>query len=330
MGLSHFGKAPYAPAPARVSMLPMSSFDRRWLPLNALRAFEAVASRLSFTAGAHALRVSQSALSRHVIGLEELLGRRLLERRPHGLTLTVAGAALLPAVAQSFDRIEDVLNGIVRDAAPAPRTLRVHMPPSFLQQLGLPIVQDFRREFPEILVDVSTSYGTGLPARDLDVAVVYDRPQVSDAVRDLLWMVRVTPVCAPALAAKSASAGQDLAAFLRTNELLHVKLNDQPRGALWADFARQCGLNLDTGRGVAFDTAVIAVQCAMSGTGVALADVDMFAREIREGRLAAPFPAALEDGYGYYLTLHPESLADPAVATFRSWMIGRFAGGRPG
>lgn len=326
MGLSHFGKASYAPAPARVSMPPMPPFDRRWLPLNALRAFEAVASRLSFTAGAHALRVSQSALSRHVIGLEELLGRRLLERRPHGLTLTEAGAALLPAVAQSFDRIEDVLNGIVRDASPAPRTLRVHMPPSFLQQLGLPIVQDFRREFPEILVDVSTSYGTGLPARDLDVAVVYDRPQVSDTVRDLLWMVRVTPVCAPEVATRA--AGHDLAAFLRANELLHVKLEGQPRAAMWEDFARQCGLDLDAGRGVAFDTLVVAVQFAMSGTGVALADVDMFAREIGEGRLAAPFPAVLEDGYGYYLTLHPESLADPAVATFRSWMIARFGGGR--
>ena len=32
-----------------------TSFDRRWLPLNALRAFEGVAKHSSFTAAANAL-----------------------------------------------------------------------------------------------------------------------------------------------------------------------------------------------------------------------------------------------------------------------------------
>jgi len=50
------------------------SIDRRWLPLNALRAFEGVAKHGSFTAAANALLISQSALSRHVIALERLVG----------------------------------------------------------------------------------------------------------------------------------------------------------------------------------------------------------------------------------------------------------------
>jgi DNA-binding transcriptional LysR family regulator len=58
------------------------ALDRRWLPLNALRAFEAVGRHLSFTAAANSLLVSQSAVSRHVIHLERLLGVQLLERRP--------------------------------------------------------------------------------------------------------------------------------------------------------------------------------------------------------------------------------------------------------
>ena len=51
-----------------------AAMNRRWLPLNALRAFEAVGRHLSFTGGAAALSVSQSALSRHVSALESLLG----------------------------------------------------------------------------------------------------------------------------------------------------------------------------------------------------------------------------------------------------------------
>lgn len=298
--------------------------DRRWLPLNALRAFEAVGRHLSFTAGAQALNVTQSALSRHVISLEELLGRKLLERRPTGVALTEAGAALLPVVEKSFDRIEQVMNAIVADAAGRRRTLRVHMPPSFLQQLGLPILREFRREFPDIAIDISSSNGTGLPGGDIDVAVIYDRPQVGDTITDLLWRVTVTPVCSPELA--RAAAGLGLAEFLAANELLHVKLEGQPRNVLWAAFARHFGLGVATDRGTAFDTAVLTVQYAMSGAGVALGDVDMFAPEIAAGRLVAPFAESCEDGYGYYLAFHPEDLAEPVVTLFRSWMIARFAG----
>jgi LysR family glycine cleavage system transcriptional activator len=68
--------------------------DRRWLPLNALRAFEGVAKHLSFTAAANALLISQSALSRHVIALEKLIGAQLFERRPHALVLTKAAASV--------------------------------------------------------------------------------------------------------------------------------------------------------------------------------------------------------------------------------------------
>jgi LysR family glycine cleavage system transcriptional activator len=303
----------------------MAVIDRRWLPLNALRAFEAVGRQLSFTGGAQSLHVSQSALSRHVASLEDLLGRPLLERRPSGLALTPAGAALLPVVRKSFDRLEEVMNDIQQEEAGHQRRLRVHMPPSFLHQVALPILGDFRREFPDILIDVSSSLGTGLPPTEVDVAVVYDRPQGGDTVRDLLWTVRVCPVCAPAVA--RLAAGVDLPDFLRQQELLHVKLPGAPIGAPWARFARVQGFSLDTGRGMAFETVTLAVQYAMAGQGVVLADVDMFAADIAAGRLVAPYEAIAEDGYGYYLAFHPEDLGDPAISVFRSWMIARLGRG---
>lgn len=295
--------------------------NRPWLPLNALRAFDAVGQHLSFTAGAQALHVSQSALSRHVISLEDLLGKKLLERWPQHLVLTEEGALLLPVVRKCFDRLEQVLNAI-KDGERSERTLRVHMPPSLLNHLALPILQDFRREFPDILIDVSSAHVTGLPPTDLDVAVVYDRPNVDDKVTDLLWMVRVTPVCSPAVAA--VNVGKSLAQFIADNELLHVKLDAEPRGLLWTNFLRQCGIAADTGKGLAFDTALSAVQFATTGGGVALADIDMFAAELAAGRLVAPYDAVFEEGYGYYLKFHAEDLSDPVISLFRSWWIGKF------
>ena len=72
--------------------------NRRWLPLNARRAFEAVGRHLSFTGGAAALSVSQSALSRHVGALESLVGKQLFERDAGRLTLTPSGEELLAVV----------------------------------------------------------------------------------------------------------------------------------------------------------------------------------------------------------------------------------------
>ena len=50
-------------------------------PLNALRAFEAVARSLSFTKAADQLLVTQSAASRQVKNLEDILGVQLLKRK---------------------------------------------------------------------------------------------------------------------------------------------------------------------------------------------------------------------------------------------------------
>jgi len=299
------------------------SIDRRWLPLNALRAFEGVAKHGSFTAAAHALLISQSALSRHVIALERLVGVQLFDRKPHALSLTKAGQHLLPAVVKSFDRLEYALDDIRHDGAPAQRTLRVQMPPSFAVQLAVPILRDFRGASTEVDIDLISPYGVGPPLGDVDVAVVYSKPTVTDLVADLLWPARPTLLCHPNIAARN--AGKDLAAFIDANEIVHVRIADLPRHHLWSQFLRQNNIhNIKYERGLVFDTAVLAVQYALSGQGVALCDPLLFAEELRQGRLVRPFEVSLDDGYGYYLITQPEALGDTAVALFRSWLIERF------
>jgi DNA-binding transcriptional LysR family regulator len=107
-----------------------------------------------------------------------------------------------------------------------------------------------------------------------------------------------------------------------------VRISDQPRHHLWTQFARQSNLSaLNVERGLVFDTAVLAVQYALSGEGVALVDNYLFGDYIRTGQLVKPFDNSLDDGYGYYLITHPEALSDTAIALFRSWLIERFGTG---
>jgi DNA-binding transcriptional LysR family regulator len=282
-----------------------------------------VAKHSSFTAAANALLISQSALSRHVIALEKLIGVQLFERRPHSLVLTKAGQHLLPAVQKSFDRLEYALEDIRHEAATPLRTLRVQMPPTFAAHLAVPILRDFKATAVDVEIDLVTPYGVGAPPTDVDVAVVYSKPTVTDWVRDLLWPVRQHVLCHPDLARRH--AGKSLAEFIEANELVHVRLTELPRHYFWLQFARLAGLKgVNVERGLVFDTALLAVQYALSGEGVALLDGYLFGDHLRDGRLVAPFAETLEDGFGYYLITAPEALSDTAIALFRSWLIDRF------
>ena len=304
--------------------------NRRWLPLNALRAFEAVGKHLSFTGGAAALSVSQSAMSRHVSALESLLGKQLFERDAGRLLLTPSGTELLAVVAKSLERIEQTMNAIRDENVPG-RAMRLHVPPSLLQQMFMPMLGDFHRDHPEFRIDVSSANVIGLPLTELDMAIVYDRPNVDDRITDLLWKVRVAPLCSAQTAAATGAAtgaaagGAALEEFLAGQELLHLKLDGQPRDLLWGDYLQRNAIALPMIGGLAFDTAIASAKYAMTSGGVMLGDVDMFAAEIAAGQLVMPYDAVLEDGYGYYLKLHADDLADPAIAVFRSWLISRFA-----
>ena len=76
-------------------------------PLNWLRAFEASARALSFTAAAQELNMTQSAVSQQIKSLESALGRLLFVRRVRGLELTDEGRGYLPTVQAAFAMLEE-------------------------------------------------------------------------------------------------------------------------------------------------------------------------------------------------------------------------------
>jgi DNA-binding transcriptional LysR family regulator len=298
--------------------------DRRWLPLNALRAFEAAGKHLSVTAAANSLFVSQSAVSRHILTLEGLLGVKLFERKHQHLELTEAGRALLPVVNKSFDRIENVLKDILKDGAATRRVLHIQMPSTFAHNLAVPILREFRSVFPDVMLDLIIPNKIGMPDVNSDIAVVYSKPEVNDLIADLLWHVRLTPLCHPSLLEGNKPAC--LSDFVAANEIVHVILEGQPRHRLWDRFVRQAELSKVTvDRGLVFETANLAAQYAMSGSGIALLDPLLFQDELRNGMLVQPFDVWVDDGYGYYLLTHSDDLLDETIASFRSWMIQRFA-----
>ncbi|MFD5655254.1 LysR family transcriptional regulator [Streptomyces sp. NPDC127039] len=86
--------------------------------LAGLRVLREVAERGTFTAAAHSLGYTQSAVSRQMAALEQATGARLFDRFPGGVRPTGAGRALLRHAVAALDALEAAdreLRG-VRDA----------------------------------------------------------------------------------------------------------------------------------------------------------------------------------------------------------------------
>jgi DNA-binding transcriptional LysR family regulator len=74
-----------------------------------LRVLREVAQAGSFSAAAHSLGYTQSAVSRQVAALEAVAGRRLFDRSRHGVALTPAGTRLLPRAIRVLDELDAAL-----------------------------------------------------------------------------------------------------------------------------------------------------------------------------------------------------------------------------
>lgn len=81
-----------------------------------LRYLAAVADKLNYTQAAQSLHVSQSALSRQIIQLEEELGVRIFERNRQRVTLTDAGQVILGHAARILSEVS-VLTGVAHELA---------------------------------------------------------------------------------------------------------------------------------------------------------------------------------------------------------------------
>ncbi|WP_442680219.1 LysR family transcriptional regulator [Sphingomonas sp. ASY06-1R] len=282
--------------------------DRAQLPLNALRAFEAAARHLNFTRAAIELCVSQGAVSHQVAALEQRLGTPLFRRLPRGLALTAEGQALVPAVADAFDRIGATLDlyadGRLREV------LNVGVVGTFATGWLLPRLDAFHRGHPGIDLRLMTNNNrVDLAGEGLDVAIRFGNGAWHGMHADPILDAPLAPLCNPATAERLGEP----AALARETLLRSYRADEWP---LWFE---QAGAPCPSLRGPVFDTSLAMVAAAQGGFGVALAPPAMFSDDLIAGRLVQPFAIEITTG-GYWLTRLMSRKDSPAMAAFRAWL----------
>jgi DNA-binding transcriptional LysR family regulator len=120
--------------------------------LRCIEVFSEVARDGSFTGAARRLRMSKSAVTKHIAWLEQSLGAKLLNRTTKHVGLTEAGAHTLNQGKLLLDGYEEIGAG-ARELVERPRgIIRVGTPPSFGTHHLLPLVARFTESFPDIRI----------------------------------------------------------------------------------------------------------------------------------------------------------------------------------
>jgi len=130
----------------------------------------------SFTAVANYLDSTVGNVSRAVSALENVLDTRLLQRSTRRLSVTDAGRRFYERCTKILADLENA-EAEASNAALKPRgTLRVHCVPGLARQLVTSAVLEYRREFPDVTVDLVLSQRMpNLLEDQLDVSILIAR-----------------------------------------------------------------------------------------------------------------------------------------------------------
>lgn len=281
---------------------------RTHLPLNALRAFESSARHLSFTLAADELNVTQAAVSQQVRGLEARLGVALFRRLPRGLALSDEGHALLPVLAESFGRMEAVVQQF--DNGHFFEVLTVGVVGTFAVGWLLPRLRLFQQSCPFVDLRLMTHNNVvDLAGEGLDYAIRFGDGNWPGLKAEHLMAAPLSVLCAPAIAARIA----------RPRDLAQQTLLRSYRAEDWPAWFAEAGAACPAIRGPVFDSSRLMVEAAMQGAGVALAPASMFERELDESRLVRPLPTEVTTG-SYWLVRLKSRRPSAAMEAFRRWL----------
>lgn len=288
--------------------------------LNGLEAFHEAARHMSFSRGAEALHITQSAVSHRIRTLETELGFSLFVRTPRRLSLTEEGQALARATTDAFARLHGGLAEV--DTLRRRGMLTVSCSPSFAIRWLVPRLPDLAREMPGIDVRVAADDRLVRPGQDgVDVCIRYGPgPYAGGLVARRLTIERRTPVCNPTLLARSPVQAPSA---LGACTLLHDEvLANVPGHIGWAEWLTAAGVSASWAeRGPRFSHAHMAIEAALAGQGWALGRLTLVERELADGRLVAPFKdLCLESSLAYWLVAHPTSGARACVGAFGEWL----------
>jgi len=293
--------------------------------LNSIRAFTKVVQHSSFAAAARDLRLSRSAVSKHVIELEQELGVQLLSRTTRSVTATENGQAYYERCLAILSDLEEADLSATRLQAEVRGLLRINAPMSFGTLHLARAVADFMEKYPDLRIQLLLSDQQVDPVQEgFDVTLrIADLPSSSMIARRIAPARRAICASPSYLARHGTPKHPD---DLRGHACLtygHLATGNQwkltgPDGDHWIAIPWTLCTN----------NAEVLRDAAVQGRGIALLPTFIAGADFQQGRLATILPGYQAPEISIY-AIYPETRhLSLKVRVFIDFLVERF-GGRP-
>lgn len=286
-------------------------------PIAALSAFEAVVRHASFTAAAEELALTQSAVSRQVSSLENLLGVALLEpNRRRQIVLTASGAFYAEQVRQMLSQLTAATTEAIA-LGDRGRVLRLGIPPTFGSLWLIPRMQSFFAAYPDVAVEFSTR----VPSRphsglgNLHALIDFADTPGMDGEWEKLIELELRPVATAQIT--EAIANSDQAALANAHLLVH----SSERANLSGLFKDPKLAALRSQPTLTFESYAMLFQAAIRGLGIAFAPIELIGGDLSAKRLVPVTDFSLQARSTGYLIYQREMAGYPPLAAFRTWLL---------
>ncbi|MDU8927415.1 LysR family transcriptional regulator [Alisedimentitalea sp. MJ-SS2] len=295
---------------------------RRLPNLKQLRAFEATARHQSFKLAAEELAVTQAAISHQIKALEEYFGCRLFKRLNRRVVLTEAAANYAEELGQALGGIEAASNWFRSQEMRG--AIRLSVTPFYANRMILPFLDEFRDRYPGLEVEFDYSYKIAdFEAAGLDGAVRYGLHDPANPCMRLIHLDRVAPVASPTLV-------QDDWLPVHPETIARMPLaavNDQER--YWHQWFKAAGVAEQDDRDWSrHKQRALALDYALAGNAVVLADMPLIRRELEAGSLVCLSGVQITLDRGIHLAVTTASFTDARLVAFGDWLgaqVARFS-----
>lgn len=291
--------------------------SRRLPPLVALRAFDAVARLGGTRRAGDDLAVSHTVISRHMRNLEAWAGVRLIARDGRGLVLTPEGRRYHERISRAFDLIAEATEEL------SPRggqgELRLFCAPGLAVRWLSRRLSALEEALAgvEIVIqpaDRSPDFAKG----EADAEIAFNPVPVAGITRLDLLTPRFFPVASPLFVERRGpfAGPADIAAA----PLIHEESREQ-----WRQWLALAGLDpVPALHGPRLWHADAAVEAALQGQGIALANGLLVGDDLAAGRLVEVMPSDIR--LGTYCLRAPAATWDGRVMTrLRRWLASALA-----
>lgn len=288
---------------------------RRAIPsTDSLVIFDACVRSMNFTKAGDTLGLTQSAVSRQILDLEQFLNVALFERAGRHLTLTAPGKQYWEQITPLLEELEaTTIRMQMRHTLQ--NSLNLSVAASFCNRWLIPRLPRFLELNPKVLVNLTSRVGPiDLSRTQFDAAIINAPSPPPDVITKLLFPLKLAAFASPGIVPrKQRLTARDIAAL----PLLH--LTDLP-GA-WEAYLSRMGLEeVKVSEGPHYSLWLLSCEAALAGLGAALLPPELVAQDVKAGRLVRLSSIEIPRISSYWLAWRETESSSPALLAFREWL----------